>query len=52
MFSDKNQIELMPNTSKLAKNWALPGDIKSSRKFLEVCRNYEILRFCVENQVS
>ena len=51
-FSDKNQVESMPNMSKLAKNWSFPGDIQSSRKFLEVSRNDEIFKFCVENQVS
>ena len=51
MFSDKNEVELMPNASKLAKNWTFPSNIQSSRKFLEVSRNDEILKFCIENQV-
>ena len=52
MFSDKNYVELMPNPSKLAKSWPIPGNIQSSKKFLEVSRNDEILEFCVENQVT
>ena len=48
----------MPNSyslskmSQLAKNWPVPGNIQSSRTFLEVSRNDKILRFLVENQVS
>ena len=41
-----------PNMAKLAKNWFIPGNIQSSRKFLEVSRNDEIFKFCVEKQVS
>ena len=37
---------------KIGKKLAIPGNIQSSRKFLEVSRNDEILKFCVENQVS
>ena len=38
--------------SKLAKNWPFPGNIQSSRKFLEDPRNNEILKFSVGYQVS
>ena len=42
----------MPNMSKMTKNWLFPGDIQSSRKFLEDSRNDAILNLSVENQVS
>ena len=42
----------VPYTLKLAKNRPFPGDIQSSRKFLEVSRNDGILKFCVENPIS
>ena len=37
---------------KIGKKWPLLGDIQGSRKFLEVSRNDEILKFCIQNQVS
>ena len=52
IFSDKNTVELMPMMSKLAWNRLFPGNIQSSRKFLEVSRTDEILKFCIENEVS
>ena len=51
IFSDKNTVELMPMMSKLAWNRLFPGNIQSSRKFLEVSRTDRIFEFCIKNQV-
>ena len=51
IFSDKNTVELMPIMSKLAWNRLFPGNIQSSRKFLEVSRTDGKFEFCIKNQV-
>ena len=50
-FSDKNQVELMPNKSNLAKKWPFPGEFQSSSEFQEDSRNDGILEFHIEIQV-
>ena len=44
-FSDKNKTVLIPQMSKLAEKRPIPGNFQTSRKFLEVSRTNEILRF-------
>ena len=52
MFSDKNQYELIPNTSYLVKKWPFPGEFQSSSEFQEDSRSDGILEFRIKNQVS
>ena len=51
-FSDKNQNELIPNKSNLAKNLPFPGEFQSSSEFQEASRSDGILNCHIENQVS
>ena len=44
-ISDKNRIVLIPHMSKKAEKRPIPGNFQTSRKFLEVSRTNEILRF-------
>ena len=51
-FSDKNQYELILNTSNLVKNWPFTGEFQSSSEFKKDSRSDEILEYHIKNQVS